>query len=113
MQPISFAYSTPTSPARDVPSRPTQTTLKTPERSTLRGSTFNCIPTYSGRSVFSFAPYLLTVTIRASSTKGTWLGNVPEILTGHPIFTRALRRNGSELVVLAMMHLPTYLTWWA
>jgi hypothetical protein len=38
---------------------------------------------------------------------------MPEILTGHAMFTRALRRNGSALDVFAMLDLSTCFTRWA
>src|SRR5208282_1007572 len=105
MSAISLAYSIPTSPARGVPSRPTQTTLKIPDFSPRKGSTFTCIPTLSGIRVFNFAPNLLTVTIWVFSAKGWRLASMPEIFTANPIFTRALRRNAGELFVLPMVHL--------
>jgi len=105
-------YSSPTSPARGVPSRPTQTTLKMPDLSPNKGCTVTCIPTLSAKRVFSFAPNLLSVTIRASSWKGPF-GNVPEILTGQLMFTRPLRRDGSELLVFPIVHLPECFAGWA
>ena len=61
----------------------------------------------------NFAPNLLTVTIWAFSEKGAWLGIKPEILTGHPMFTRVLRRSGSDVVDFPMLHLSICLTRWA